>query len=419
MTKLFNHFIMIGAVAFMACIVFSQPAQAVTTSDIIKNVTTSSIGSNGAYVNFFTTIPTICAVTYNAVGGTINDITSTEWETNYKQELQHNIWVYNKINPGTKYYFSLACKDSLGNSYETNSLNSAGINVYSFTTLSIYTPNTILIEGDLIKTAINSAVYYIGADNRRHLYVNSVTFWTWYTGSWSNIKSGDTTKTIKIISQSDFDNLMSGSNVTARPGALIRFDNSTKMFTVTTGVKLALVPDTATALQIFGTNWSSKVIIIQGGFENDYTKDGILNCNDDINVFWSVYGQLNKTDYITKWQDCQQAILLTNPKKIDTTDSYAYEQKKMTFIKESGQWKILKTHFYGWSVLKSLGAVEGEKELQAKMLDSDQDGITDNDETCSQSESYNPNCVKTDPNKRDTNDDGWWDLLNLDLVSRI
>ena len=137
-----------------------------------------------------------------------------------------------------------------------------------------YTP----ADGDLIKIANDGAIYYIGADSKRHLYVNEATFWTWYEGSWSNIKSNGVTQTIKTLSQEDFDNLAVGQNSTAKPGAkLVKFQNSPKIYTVVSNAKLALVPDDATAKQLFGDDWNKKIITIQNGFETDYAKDGVLD----------------------------------------------------------------------------------------------------------------------------------------------
>jgi len=157
-----------------------------------------------------------------------------------------------------------------------------------------YTP----LAADLVKTATDPAVYYIGDDGKRHLYVNSVTFWTWYTGSWSDLKYDGVSKTLKTITQTDFDSLDSGSNITARPGVrLIKFQNSPKNYMVSATAQLALIPDTATAISMFGSNWATKVITIQNGFENDYTKDGVLDMtagwknyqNNDFNIKYPFY----------------------------------------------------------------------------------------------------------------------------------
>lgn len=71
----------------------------------------------------------------------------------------------------------------------------------------------------------------------------------------------------------------------------------------------------------------------------------------------------------------------------------------------------------GGSIPKSWG-VEGENTLKAMISDSDKDGRTDYDELCKGAMEANPNCVKTDPNKRDTNDNGWWDGINIGVFGR-
>jgi hypothetical protein len=144
-------------------------------------------------------------------------------------------------------------------------------------------------EGDIIKIATNPAVYYIGADKKRHLYPNEVTFWTWHTGTWSNIKSGTTTKVVKVVSQSDFDLIEAGVNSTARPGSkLVKFDNSEHIYMVTDPATLARV-NTAEATQLFGADWQKQVIVIQSGFEVNYSKNGQLIIDVDETVGWQTY----------------------------------------------------------------------------------------------------------------------------------
>lgn len=160
-----------------------------------------------------------------------------------------------------------------------------GLGLLAQPSQAAYTP----ADGDLIKTATDPAIYYIGSDSKRHLYVNEVTFWTWYEGSWSNLKSNGVTKTITVLSQADFDNLEVGANAKVKPGAkLVKFQNSPKIYTSVSYGQLAPVPDDATAKNLFGDNWSTKIITIQNGFETDYTKDGVLT--QPINYFNRAYG---------------------------------------------------------------------------------------------------------------------------------
>ena len=117
------------------------------------------------------------------------------------------------------------------------------------------------MSGDLVKTAKSPAVYIIDDNLKRHLFSNQATFFTWYSGSWSN-------QNIKTITQDEFDQLDNGGNVTARPGTnLIRFDNSNKVYAVKPGAVLCEVR------ALYGDNWLSRVIDIQSSFENDYVRD--------------------------------------------------------------------------------------------------------------------------------------------------
>ncbi|MDO8669422.1 MAG: hypothetical protein Q7K65_03965 [Candidatus Buchananbacteria bacterium] len=142
-----------------------------------------------------------------------------------------------------------------------------------------YTP----VAGDLIKTSTDSAVYYIDAGGKRNLFVNGVTFWTWYSGSWSALKMGNKTPVVKILSQGDFDALTNGTHVAVRAGVkLIKFQNSPKVYVVSTGNVLREVSDTL-AKSLFGADYATKKLItIQNGFEGDYTKGAALASGDKL-----------------------------------------------------------------------------------------------------------------------------------------
>jgi len=111
--------------------------------------------------------------------------------------------------------------------------------------------------------------------------------------------------------------------------------------------------------------------------------------------------KLNKTDFVNKWQDDKQAIFSTNPTRAEIANSSRYTQIKISFINKNGTWEILSINHSGSD--------------QATVLDSDKDGLTNDDETCSKAKAYDPNCVKTDPNKRDTNGNGWWDGIETEM----
>jgi hypothetical protein len=129
--------------------------------------------------------------------------------------------------------------------------------------------------------------------------------------------------------------------------------------------------------------------------------------------------KINKADFINKWQDDKQAIYFTNPIKADDSTSYSYTQAQISFVKDSGVWKVLMVSpSISWGVAKSgtsETASQVEKTLQAMIIDTDKDGLTDEDETCSGGSKYDSRCVKTDPNKRDTNGNGLWDGIEHDM----
>lgn len=137
------------------------------------------------------------------------------------------------------------------------------------------------MSGDLIKTSTDSAIYYIDASGKRNLFVNAVTFWTWYSGSWSALKMGNDSVTIKTISQEDFDALTAGTHAAVRPGTkLIKFQNSPKVYVVSTGNVLREVSDSV-AKALFGNDYATKKLItIQNGFETDYSKGAALASGD-------------------------------------------------------------------------------------------------------------------------------------------
>ncbi|MFA6428745.1 MAG: hypothetical protein WCW02_04385 [Candidatus Buchananbacteria bacterium] len=126
------------------------------------------------------------------------------------------------------------------------------------------------VAGDKIKVAGNSAVYYIGQDSKRHLFSTLNTYEAWYgksttAGYWA-------AQGIKTITASEFDAISSGNNLVLKPGKLMKFENSAKLYVVSTSGKLAELSDVATAKSMFGNDYAAKVNLIQAGFEPNYDK---------------------------------------------------------------------------------------------------------------------------------------------------
>ncbi len=138
--------------------------------------------------------------------------------------------------------------------------------------------------------------------------------------------------------------------------------------------------------------------------------------------------KMNKSDYVDIWQDEKQAIYSTGLLKENNQESYGYKKGIIMFVNDKGGWKILSKNEQIWSVPSIITAggakitqAEADKSLKEMVIDKDKDGLTDNEETCSGNFKNTKDCKKTDPNKRDTSGDGWWDGINkamTDIVSR-
>jgi hypothetical protein len=146
-------------------------------------------------------------------------------------------------------------------------------------TTNNYTP----VATNLIKTVDDPAVYVIDDNGNKRLFVNSPTFWSHYSGSWSDIKHNGNSIVVRTISQEDFDNINIGANISVKPGVnLIRFQNSPRVYIVFGDNNLKYITNTE-AINLFGSSWQDRLVTIQNGFENDYTRnnDGFIDSDND------------------------------------------------------------------------------------------------------------------------------------------
>ncbi len=124
----------------------------------------------------------------------------------------------------------------------------------------------------LVKIAKNSAVYALSGNTRR-LYSNESTFWSWHQGTWTDNPA-------TVVSQDVFNNYILAKNITARPGSIIKFDNSPSIYAVVGDAKICQIASTTVADALYGTNWYNRLITIQGSFEADYSVDPACKIND-------------------------------------------------------------------------------------------------------------------------------------------
>ncbi len=126
---------------------------------------------------------------------------------------------------------------------------------------------------------------------------------------------------------------------------------------------------------------------------------------------YETFSGIKKDEYINKLGDDKQYIYSTSLRKVE--EGYAYTQGEVIFIKNGNVWKLLSYNpekYWGISKTGTNKTLDqAEVDLLAMTKDSDKDGLTDSEETCSGASKYNPSCIKTDPNDKDTDRDGWWD----------
>lgn len=107
-----------------------------------------------------------------------------------------------------------------------------------------------------------TAVYYIGADGKRHAYPNSRVFFTWY----QNFDS------VQTLSQAALNAYPLGRNVTYRPAVrMVKFTTLNKVYAVDRNGALRWVKTEDVARGLYGDDWNTKVDDISDAFFTDYT----------------------------------------------------------------------------------------------------------------------------------------------------
>jgi hypothetical protein len=116
--------------------------------------------------------------------------------------------------------------------------------------------------GDLIKRADMSAVYYLGADEKRYVFPNEATFKSWYSDF-----SG-----VVTISSEELASYPLGANVVVRPGTkLVKITTDPKVYAVEADGTLRWVQTEEDAIALYGADWASRVIDVADSFFTNYT----------------------------------------------------------------------------------------------------------------------------------------------------
>lgn len=146
-----------------------------------------------------------------------------------------------------------------------NALNRIGVSVHALVKL----PD----DGNRF-TQADSAVYYIGADGRRHAFPNDRVFFTWY----GNFDS------VRVVSATDLASIPLGANATYRPGIkMVKFATDPKVYVVSNNRTLRWVNSEAAANALYGSNWNRQIDDVSDTFYLDYNFGTDVNAASDYN----------------------------------------------------------------------------------------------------------------------------------------
>lgn len=129
------------------------------------------------------------------------------------------------------------------------------------------------------------------------------------------------------------------------------------------------------------------------------TKDEYLELTESF--YKGVIGELQEPDFVNVEEDERQIVMFTDLISIGEKD---YSKSCLYFVKNPER-----------EILFLVASRESWANISpTELKDTDRDGLIDRDENCLGAKQYDPACVKTDPNLKDTDGDGWWDSIELE-----
>lgn len=136
-------------------------------------------------------------------------------------------------------------------------------------------------------TQEDTAIYYIGADNKRHAFPNANVFFSWYC----NFSS------VTTISASAMAAFSLGKNITYHPGVhMVKFITSPQTYIVTSQNLLRPIANESIAAALYGANWNTVIDDIPDTFFQDYTVGVGISDPTDFNVSNTIQRVLYPSD---------------------------------------------------------------------------------------------------------------------------
>jgi len=138
----------------------------------------------------------------------------------------------------------------------------ASIDIDKSFSLPAYSPTPLCYDGLRIKGKTSKAVYFCGADGKRHGFPNQKIHDSWYAGDFAGVSE---------VSDAMLASIPLGANVTYRPGVrLVKIQTDPKVYAVAANATLRWVKTEDVALALYGADWNKKVDDVPDAFFTDY-----------------------------------------------------------------------------------------------------------------------------------------------------
>jgi hypothetical protein len=119
-----------------------------------------------------------------------------------------------------------------------------------------------LVDDGDASTTVDSAVYVVGADGKRHAFPSELVYKTWFQDY----------DDVAFIDPENLAKYELGGNVTVRPGTwLVKITTDPKVYAVEPGGILRWVTTEEIAVSLWGSNWNEQVVDVPDTFWGNYT----------------------------------------------------------------------------------------------------------------------------------------------------
>ncbi len=117
--------------------------------------------------------------------------------------------------------------------------------------------------GDLVRCPDFSSVYFLAHDGKRYVFPNEQIYKSWYSDF----------DAVKTISCANLGLLPLGDRVMYQPGtSLVKIPSDPSVFVIEDNDIVREIPDEATAVALFGNDWSSRVDDVSEAFWSSFTQ---------------------------------------------------------------------------------------------------------------------------------------------------